>query len=48
MDELESLVSLYKRQTKMVDEKAKLIEKLEDLELEDHDDFVYFKRVKNS
>lgn len=46
MDELESMVQVFKKENTKGVHNA-VLEKLEDLELEDHDDFVYVKRIKN-
>ena len=46
MEELETIVALYKRvaHEKSLDDKLKY--ELEDLELEDQEDYVYAKRIK--
>lgn len=47
LDELETMVYQFKKLQHQSDQKAKMIEKLENLELDDHEDFVYNKRIKN-
>ena len=46
LDELETMVYQFRKQLQQADQKSKLMEKLENLELDDHDDFVYTKKIK--
>lgn len=41
------MVYSFKKQQLQNDQRAKMVEKLEGLELDDHEDFVYTKKIKN-
>ena len=47
-DELETVVALFKRISKNKDAETQMFFQLEDIELEDNEDYIYAKRVKTN